>query len=545
MKGYFISLKKPESIDLMHVTKIALLIVSLLFTFLFVMAGTGNYQWGDPLYWLWRCKEYDGSFMTIGTIALGHGWMLLFGDTIFALRLLSWLCVSIAILLPYFCLLDNKERRNNLHYLAIAYFLSGYGTFQEYSPGSISVLLVSILFVLWMRYLKKRNVLIPIVLCVSAAIVSRFPNVVLLLVLFMLILINGLVNKYSAKRIVCDELFILGGTLLTSLCLYLLLGCELSFQGFNNTWNSAASGGHSMHNLFFPLLEQGVDIWVFVCVIIVFGRLALETEFPYYWVRWIYIICLSMMFSYYLLHEFSLHEWYNIRLHIFISSLTVAVAFVYAYDCLKKRDFMTLFIVFSMLLMGMVVSLGSDTGWLKLFPMYLCFLPFMLGKNCFSFRHSCFLWLILVVFVVSKYMANPIGGIPMWKSKCFGPYPYNYTLISNKNCDEFNQFIKDYNEFGRGKQCVTVGLGWHMFSSITSCPLFVPSFYHNLEHDDGIMDSLYHYMESEGPVVFLMNYHEEYPQSVVKEIGNNIKSIGYEIVDREDPEYLICYPKVE
>jgi hypothetical protein len=121
------------------------LVAALAYTLWFVFAGFGNHQ--DPLYWLYKYESLEGGWMAVGTLLTGGAIVRLFGAQLLPLRLFGWLCTVTAITLPYCCLLDKEQKRDNLHWLALAFVLMGYGAFQEFSPGTLSVLLLSALWV--------------------------------------------------------------------------------------------------------------------------------------------------------------------------------------------------------------------------------------------------------------------------------------------------------------------------------------------------------------------------------------------------------------
>ena len=152
-----------------NILSIGLLILALAYTLWFVFAGFGNHQ--DPLYWLYKYEHLEGGWMAVGTLLTGGAVVKIFGAQLLPLRLFGWLCTVAAIALPYCCFLTKEQRRDNLHWLALTYLLMGYGAFQEFSPGTLSVLLLSALWVTQS----------PVVL--GLAVAARFPNILALLVL--------------------------------------------------------------------------------------------------------------------------------------------------------------------------------------------------------------------------------------------------------------------------------------------------------------------------------------------------------------------------
>ena len=123
--------------------------------------------------------------MAVGTILTGGACVRLFGAELLPLRLLNWLCVVVAIALPYCCLLTHDERRNNIHWVALTFALMGYGAFQEFSPGTLSVLLLSALWVAVSiqpsAFSSQLSVFSAVLLGLAVAV--RFPNILALLFL--------------------------------------------------------------------------------------------------------------------------------------------------------------------------------------------------------------------------------------------------------------------------------------------------------------------------------------------------------------------------
>ena len=158
----------------------ALLLCALLFSLRYVFEGLGNVM--DPLYWMHKYAHAEGGWMASGTIVIGHMLVSIFGEQLMPLRLVGWLCVVVAIILPYCMLLDSQQRKTNILWLVIALMLMNYGAFQEFSPGTLTVLCLSALWCVFIRFqrTKKRVWLIISGLLTGVSIVIRFPNILVL-----------------------------------------------------------------------------------------------------------------------------------------------------------------------------------------------------------------------------------------------------------------------------------------------------------------------------------------------------------------------------
>ena len=127
------------------ILSISLLAFTLSWLLWYVFAGYGNPM--DPFYWLYKYQSLESGWMSVGTILTGGALVRLFGAQLLPLRIAGWACVVAAIVLPYCALLNREQRLNNLHWLALAFGLMGYGAFQEFSPGTLTVLLLSAIWV--------------------------------------------------------------------------------------------------------------------------------------------------------------------------------------------------------------------------------------------------------------------------------------------------------------------------------------------------------------------------------------------------------------
>ena len=84
----------------------ALLLFALIWSLRYVFEGLGNVM--DPLYWMHKYAHAEGGWMASGTIVIGHLLVSVFGAQLMPLRFVAWLCVVVAILLPYGMLLFRQ-----------------------------------------------------------------------------------------------------------------------------------------------------------------------------------------------------------------------------------------------------------------------------------------------------------------------------------------------------------------------------------------------------------------------------------------------------
>ena len=75
-----------------------LILFALVCSLRYVFEGLGNEM--DPLYWMHKYAHAEGGWMASGTIVIGHVFVELLGEHLMPLRLVAWLCVIAAIILP-------------------------------------------------------------------------------------------------------------------------------------------------------------------------------------------------------------------------------------------------------------------------------------------------------------------------------------------------------------------------------------------------------------------------------------------------------------
>ena len=286
------------------ILSITLLVVALAWTLWFVFAGFGNHQ--DPLYWLYKYQHLEGGWMAVGTLLTGGAVVRIFGAELLPLRLFGWLCTVAAIVLPYCCLLDKDQRKTNLHWLALTLLLMGYGAFQEFSPGTLTVLLLSVIWVLASKSYTIHYTPYIAAIAAGLAIAVRFPNILVLLVLIPL---------WKKRSLWCVTI-----AAATAGLVYLLGYCFV-----NPAPMDAAMTSHDL----WPMISK---LWTNAGMLIGFilmgiGVLALKSErmseLVNERVRGLMVGLAIVLFIAYTIKP---TQWYNIDLTYLISALCIVIA---------------------------------------------------------------------------------------------------------------------------------------------------------------------------------------------------------------------------
>lgn len=492
-----------------YIFSIILLLFTLGWSLWYVFAGFGNPQ--DPLYWLYKYEHLEGGWMTVGTLLTGGLFVRLFGVHLLPLRIFGWLCTTAAIALPYCALQDREGRRDNLHWLALAFGLMGYGAFQEFSPGTLSVLLLSLLWVTQS----------PIVLGLAVAV--RFPNILALLVLLPLWKKKSL-WKVPVAVFTAGVIYLLGAFLLTPAPM------------------DPAMSSHGIGDMIVKLWENGGKaagyalMWLGVVAIPLITNYRLpitKYQFP------ILGIIVGAMLFYYVSYATPVHQWYNIDLTYFISVGCLMLAVL-----TKRKE----------LLFGaaicVVASLGTDTAWLKLFPVSLCLLPVAAGTYEPKMRTYLFPVLVgLTAVTMVRFCKNSIGNYDLSKATVVSSVaPYEGIRVQENDERRMSRYKQDFDSLTTENPVRVLALGeeMHRLRAVTGCEAARYN-----EFWSNIFDSVYtakyrEIIREEHPIVFCSFSPSFRTKPTYKNtqsaMENMLREEGYREIDRKKYKYMIYIP---
>ena len=521
------------------ILSVILLLFGIGWSLWFVFAGFGNPQ--DPLYWLYKYQTLECGWMAIGTILTGGALVRLFGANLLMLRLAAWVTVASAIVLPYCCLLTKEQRRNNIHWLALAFAFMNYGAFQEFSSGTLTVLLLSAIWVCAVQRPTtndKRQILSAVL--AGLAVTVRFPNILVLLILIPLWKKRSLwlvpIAALSAGLV-----YLLGYALITPVSM------------------DPAMGSHGVGEMISALWDRGSVLLLYLLMwggVLAIGRFANDQrpmtndKLPI-----AAGVIVGALLSYYVSRAIPTWKWYNMDLTYLISAMILVIT-LYRYTVISRDRAL---LIGALLLM--IATLGTDTAWLKLFPAVLCLLPVAAVQYESSMRQYLFpVLLILAVTVMIRFSINSVGSSNLRVSNTPSQVaPYTHIRITEKEEAWMQQVLADYSSLndpygeadrtnGMSKEMVNVlavGRNMHLMRAITGCEAAVYN-----EFWSNIFDSVYttkyeQIIEAQHPIVFCSfapNFKKETDRDTESCLENMLRANGYHEIDRSDYKYMIYIP---
>ena len=502
-----------------------LLIGALAWTVRFLFAGWGNPM--DPFYWLYKYQAMEGGWMACGTILAGGAWVRLFGAQLLPLRVLGWLCVVIAIILPYVCLLSREERQKNIHWLAVAFGLMNYGAFQEFSPGTLTVPLLSLLWVLGMRYKQRAGIGLAIAIgaVVGLAVTVRFPNIIVLPVLLALM--------YPKWK---DGVVMTLSSVVAAAAVY-----GLSYWLITPAYMDQAMGSHQMMAMITKLWEKGAMmigmtmLWGGVLALAWWLQKRLPVSFRTYGMLAAGLL-VGAAVSYFITFVPKVSQWYNYDVTYMVSALCLLLAF-----CTRQPK----------LLWGVaiviVATLGTDTAWLKLFPVVLCLLPVAAVQFAPDIRR--YLWPVLVWFAITvmiRFSVNSVGKANLrYVDTRASLAPYSGIYVQAKENEWMEQVVADADSLTHQSPIpiLAVGQQIHRMRALTGCEAArFNEFWSNI-FDKVYTEKYREIIQSEHPIVFCSyspnfkskpSYRDQH--SAFEEM---LRDEGYTEIDRSAYKYMI------
>ena len=503
------------------ILSVSLLLFAIGWSLWFVFAGFGNPQ--DPLYWLYKYQTLECGWMAVGTILTGAALVRLFGANLLMLRLVAWATVAAAIILPYCSLLTKEQRRDNIHWLALAFAFMNYGAFQEFSSGTLTVLLLSAIWVCATTSNSKQqtsNILTAVL--AGLAVTVRFPNILVLLVLIPLWRKKSLwlvpIAALSAGLV-----YLFGYALITPVSM------------------DPSMGSHGVGEMISALWERSYVLILYL--IMGGGALAIgyyinqKSKIRNHKLEIAIGVIVGALLSCYVTFAIPTWKWYNIDLTYMISAMVLVLA-------VGKLPITNYQLPIGAIIL-MIATLGTDMAWLKLFPAVLCLLPVAASSYEAPMRRYLFpLLAIFAVTVMIRFSINSVGSSNLRVSNTPSQVaPYTHIRITDKEEAWMQQVLADRDSLAG--EVLAVGRSMHLMRAITGCEAAVYN-----EFWSNIYDSVYTrkyeaFIEARQPIVFCSfapGFKKENDRDTESCLENMLRAHGYRTLDRSAYKYMIYLP---
>lgn len=513
-----------------------LLLIFLLWSLRYVFEGLGNEM--DPLYWMHKYAHAEGGWMASGTIVIGHLLVSVFGAHLMPLRLVAWLCVVAAIILPYCMLLSREQRKANISWLIIAMMLVNYGAFQEFSPGTLTVLCLSALWCILIRFqrTKKRVWLIALGVVTGMAIVIRFPNILVLPIILGALCVT---NDQSWKKRLGHIVWYLCAVLIGAGALY-----GVAWVMMKPAYMDAAMGSHQVSKMIEQLWTKGALLFGMAAIWV--GIVFMGRELNKRWSQapWCNAamygvgVIVGFLLAHYIAFALKRTQWYNMDLTYMISALCLVLAIMS-----KKKE-----VGWGALLM-VVAPLGTDTAWMKLFPAVLCLLPVAAVEH----KKEIYAYLLPLLFVfafavMNRFSTNSVGKCDLSQVDTWASVPpYEHIKVTAQEAEWLGQVKADYEQYADSNATiVAVGQRMHMVREVTGCQAAVYNEFWSNIFDKVYTEKYQEYVRRERPIIFCTFAPHFKTKPTYKDtqsaLEDMLRAEGYREIDRSEYKYMIYIP---
>ena len=352
--------------------------IALLLSFAYLFIGLGLIN--DQFYWLFLCKNYRSSPMSVGTLWLGHIWGSLFSYSLISFRILKWI---IELLSLFFACRIAKFNRNGftVYLSALALLLIGYGWQNEYSPTVLTNLCIVLIVYAFSLYMTKWSTasLIIMALFTGVSAVVRFPNIMAVPIMALSIIVYGIGKGEKIICIIKHVVLFLG----TSLAVWwfataALLMTPTPISSLRASISSVAQGAHSFESLLNGYLWDFSSFWGLMTTSFFFGMTMVVYRGGTSG-KWKVFVCICsvILFGLFFLKTVGFHKWVNMQLLQFLSASILMLLIVGIYLSVLNKNVSRGVLYLCVLMLSFVPTMGSDTRYMKLFPLTLYFLPFL------------------------------------------------------------------------------------------------------------------------------------------------------------------------
>lgn len=519
---------------------VAIFVLSLVLSVAYLFVGVGCQR--DQFYWISLFDSYSTMPMVSLTLWLGKIWGRVFSLSILSMRLFAWL-IEMASFLMAFMLIPRSHRKESIFLIAVSILLMGYGWQKEYSPTVITNFMIVASILCLLRYQKSRTPLKSVCILsvvTGLAISARFPNVVFLIIIPVALLcldLNCRRNRYDRLKNIF--IYVAASVAVYWLVMSVLTHSLFSFSDICSSFSSTSHGTHSVDALYKQYLWDFSSFFSFVAAAVFFLLplfLYNNSEVGNGWKIVISILSASL-FILFFVKSIGFHKWNNTMLLYFLSASVVACSLFSLYNSIRLRVWNDVVILSFIIIMSFVSTLGSDTRYLKLFPVTLFFLPYIWQK-AFHGNNGVSKFipipLILCLFAILCYAGNPVcdfGSEPFRECKYHVDNPvFDGILMTDDDVEAVSNIENDVKSYPGPKKIY--GNLAHFVSVISCGEIELGNSGFNFNFDDISKAPL----DAE-TTLFICNEHSDDVKSGLVYLNE----MGYNVVAENSMYYILKY----
>lgn len=456
----------------------SLLVISILFSLNYMFWSI----YPDAFYWINLFKDYPTEISCPLTLFIGYAWTSVFGDSLLSVRMLAWCVCMLSMFIPYLVFIPRNKWIDNMHWLSLGIIAIGYGTANLFNPDTVTVLLLVITVVVVLKMESYTKIWL-LGLITALAITARFPNIVSIFAVLLILIYDGIISKKRATQIIIQG----GGYLLVTMaCYYALITLFTGRLDLINAINEFLHTTGHVGSSHAPKTIVAIYIYKVLNTLPVF----LSELFIYGLILWLSNRCISNRTVVLLLSALVLvccmipwmidgiNKWF-----IFLSYMTLALICNIAYQDIRKNEYRSSVILVFIVSLCATCFAGSDTGIKKMHPFIIMLLPIILSKLKFNKTQRINSYIVslivalgcLYMFLQHNFSATSICDISSRNSKFDKISAIFNTSKTNSFLDEFSN---DLNTYVKGKPCVFYGIDYsHLMYYLTDIkPIYDYSF---------------------------------------------------------------------
>lgn len=338
-------------------------------------------------------------------------WAMVFGRSLIATRLLAFILDAITLILPYCFLLTKEQRNKHIYYLCGAFVIMGPAIVKLCNPDTFTAIVIACLITCAIKYFDKQKFyqLLLLVLFSSLAILVRFPNIVIVPFLTLLLIIKD----HSKKGLLLSLFYICSSLIIAYVSLGLLLQSKEPFamilhqmQG-TTTYVNEDVATHSITALIGAYINSAgraiITIGV-ICVLVLLYSFIKKKTGDNSMISIIAVIIAAVLLNLFL----------NLRFEIFgmmevVMFLTIVFIIPQLYDAIKARNKNEIIALIFIIGALCVPASGTDCGFTKSLVVSCAFLPVFMStcpENFKKILKPSFVCAVVALTSISIYTAN-------------------------------------------------------------------------------------------------------------------------------------------